>query len=85
MLKDCSRSLKGEMPLVGLSMRLMIINNGWQNSFKVMRCHLCYKTHVLYNPRTKLRKGLISYHKTNGILTFKKTCGFKAWFTCKKT
>jgi hypothetical protein len=39
---------------------------------QVMRCHSCYKTHVLYNPRTKLRKGLISYYKTNGISTLKK-------------
>jgi hypothetical protein len=33
---------------------------------QVMRCHLCYKTPILYNPRTKPRKGLISYYKTNG-------------------
>ncbi len=39
---------------------------------QVMRCHLCYKTHVLYNPRKKLRKRLISYYKTNGIPTLKK-------------
>ncbi len=39
---------------------------------QVMRYHLCSKTLVLYNLRTKLRKGLISYYKTNGILTLKK-------------
>jgi len=27
---------------------------------------------MLYNPRTKLRKGLISYYKTNRISTLKK-------------
>jgi hypothetical protein len=27
---------------------------------------------MLYNPRTKLRKKLISYYKTNGILALKK-------------
>jgi hypothetical protein len=27
---------------------------------------------MLYNPRTKLKKGLISYYKTNRILTLKK-------------
>jgi hypothetical protein len=39
---------------------------------QVMRCHLCYKTPMLYNPKIKLRKGLISYYKTNGILVLKK-------------
>jgi hypothetical protein len=32
MLKDCSKCLKGEMPFVGLSMRLMIINQ-WMAKF----------------------------------------------------
>jgi hypothetical protein len=27
---------------------------------------------MLYNPRTKLKKGLISYYKTSGISTLKK-------------
>ncbi len=27
---------------------------------------------MLYNPRKKLSKGLISYYQTNGILTLKK-------------
>jgi hypothetical protein len=67
MFKDCSRSLNGEMPFVG---RLMIINQWMAKKIKIMRCHLCYKIHVLYNPRTKLRKGLISYYKINGILIF---------------
>ncbi len=39
---------------------------------QVMKYHLCSKTLVLYNLRTKLRKGLISYYKTNGISTLKK-------------
>jgi len=33
---------------------------------QVMKCHLCYKTPMLYNPRTKLRKGLISYIRLMG-------------------
>jgi len=33
---------------------------------QVMRCHLCYKTFVLYNLRIKPRKGLISYYKIMG-------------------
>jgi hypothetical protein len=32
MLKDCSRSIKGEMSFVGLSMQLMIINQ-WMAKF----------------------------------------------------
>jgi len=51
---------------------------------QVMRFHLCYKTHVLYNPRTKLRKGLISYYKTNGILTLKKHVDGKHNLLAKK-
>ncbi len=39
---------------------------------QVIRCHLCYKKRLLYIPRTKLRKGLISYYKTNGKLALKK-------------
>lgn len=39
---------------------------------QIMRCHLCYKMLMLYNPRTNLRKGLISYCKSNAILTLKK-------------
>jgi hypothetical protein len=38
---------------------------------QIMRCHLCYKTLVLYNPKINLRKGLISYCKSNGISTLK--------------
>jgi hypothetical protein len=59
------------MPFVG---NLYVVNDNKRMDVKtpqVMRCHLCYKTLVLYNPRTKLSKGLISYHKTIGILTLK--------------
>jgi len=38
---------------------------------QVMRCHLCYKTLVLYSTRTKLRKGIMSYYKSNGILALR--------------
>jgi len=61
MLKDCSRSLKVEMSFVGLSMWSMIINPMDGKIPQVMKCHLCYKTLVLHNPKIKLRKGLISY------------------------
>ncbi len=49
-----------------------------------MRCHLYYKTLVLCNPRTKLNKGLISYYKTNGILTLKKHVDVKHNLLAKK-
>jgi hypothetical protein len=39
---------------------------------QIMQCLLCYKTHVPFNPITKLLKGLISYYKMNGIITLKK-------------
>jgi hypothetical protein len=51
---------------------------------QVMRCHLCYKKHVLYNPRIKLRKGLISYYKINGISTLKKNMDVKHNLLTKK-
>jgi hypothetical protein len=59
------------MPFVGLYM--MNDNKLVDGKIpQVMRCHLCYNTLVLYDPRTKLSKGLISYHKTNEILPLKK-------------
>jgi hypothetical protein len=39
---------------------------------QIMRCHLCYRTPMLYNPKINIRKGLISYCKSNGILALKK-------------
>jgi len=51
---------------------------------QVMRFHLCYNTHVLYNPRTKTRKGLVSYYKTNGILTLKMHVDAKHSLLAKK-
>jgi hypothetical protein len=51
---------------------------------QVMRCHLCYKTPMLYNPRIKLRKGLISYYHTNGILALKKHMYVKHGLLAKK-
>jgi hypothetical protein len=39
---------------------------------------------VLCNPRTKLNKGLISYYKTNGILTLKKHVDVKHNLLAKK-
>jgi hypothetical protein len=42
-------------------------------------------THVLYKPRTKLGKGLISYYKTNGISTLKKHVDLEHNLFVKKT
>jgi hypothetical protein len=39
---------------------------------------------VLYNPRTKPRKGLVSYYKTNGISTLKKHVDSKHSLLVKK-
>jgi hypothetical protein len=39
---------------------------------QIMQCFLCYKILVPFNPKTKLRKGLISSYKMNGITTLKK-------------
>jgi hypothetical protein len=51
----------------------------------VMRCHLCYKTLVLYNPRIKLTKGLISYYKLMGLLSLKKHTDVKHGLLAKNT
>jgi hypothetical protein len=51
---------------------------------QVMRCHLCCKKLVLYNPRIKSRKGLISYYKINGISTLKKHMDVKHDLLIKK-
>jgi hypothetical protein len=53
---------------------------------QVMRCILCYNrplSHVILEPRTKLRKGLVSNFKSNGKL-YLKTCWCKAWTNCQK-
>ncbi len=40
---------------------------------QIMSCILCYQNSIIrINPRTQMRKGLISYYKTNGITSFKK-------------
>jgi len=51
---------------------------------QIMRCHLCYKTLVLYNPKKNLRKGLISYCKSNGTLALKKNVDEKYDLLAKK-
>ncbi len=52
---------------------------------QVVRCHLyCCKTFVLYNPRAKLRKDLISYYKTIGISYLKKHVDAKHGLLVKK-
>jgi hypothetical protein len=38
-----------------------------------MRCILCSQKLIIeINPRTQARKGLISYYKTNGMISFEK-------------
>jgi len=85
MLKDCYGNLKGKMQIVGL---FYVVNDDKLVDGKVpqvMRCHLyCCKTFVLYNPRTKLRKGLISYYKTIGISSLKKHVDAKHGLFAKK-
>jgi hypothetical protein len=40
---------------------------------QIMRCIMCYaETINVFNPRTKERKGLITYYKTYGITISKK-------------
>jgi len=40
---------------------------------QIIRCILCYQEFVIgINSRTRARKGLISYYKTNGITSLKK-------------
>jgi hypothetical protein len=40
---------------------------------QIMHYMLCYSDHVFFfNPRTKLRKGLIYYYKKSGITCLKK-------------
>jgi len=40
---------------------------------QIMHCMLCYSNLVfLFNPKTKLRKGLIFYYKTSGITYLRK-------------
>jgi ribosomal protein L16 Arg81 hydroxylase len=42
-------------------------------NIKIMCCIFCYQNPVIrINPRTQVRKGLISYYKTNGITSLKK-------------
>jgi hypothetical protein len=50
------------------------VNNGKEveaKSHEVMKCILCYDNVVnIPSPRTKERKGLITYYKTYGITFF---------------
>ncbi len=52
------------------------MNNGKEvevGSHQVMRCILCYDNVVnILNPRTKERKGFVTYHKIYGIIALKK-------------
>jgi hypothetical protein len=57
------------MPFVGL---YMVNDNKLMDGRIPQVMSLCYNTFMLYNPRTKLSKGLISYYKTTEILALKK-------------
>jgi hypothetical protein len=49
-----------------------------------MCCILCYQNLVIgINPRTQVRKGLISYYKTNGIIYLKKHVDVNHFFIAK--
>ncbi len=44
---------------------------------QIRRCLLCYNALMnVSNRKMQARKGLISYYKTNGITSLKKTCGW---------
>jgi hypothetical protein len=46
-----------------------------------MRCILCFQKLIIgINPRTQARKGLVSYYKTNGIISFKKHVAVDHYF-----
>ncbi len=50
-----------------------------------MCCIFCYQNHVIgINPRTQVRKRLIFYYETNGIIYFRKHVDAKQTFIAKK-
>ncbi len=54
-------------------------------SHHVMRCILCYDTIInISNPRTKERKGLITYYKIYGITALKKHVDANHFIIVKK-
>jgi hypothetical protein len=54
-------------------------------SHQVMKCILCYDNIVnISNPRTKERKGLITYYKTYGIIVLKKHVDANHFIIAKK-
>ncbi len=66
-----------ERPKQNCSMLGILLCEWWEKAewtcHPVMRCILCYVDLVNgFNPRTKERKGLITYHKTYVITTLKK-------------
>jgi hypothetical protein len=42
------------------------------SKLQIMRCMICCVNFVLYNPRTKGRRRIITYSKRNGIIAIKK-------------
>jgi len=60
------------------------VNNGKEveaKSHQVMKCILCYDNVVnIPSPRTKERKGLITYYKTYGITSFFKTSRCRSFY-----
>jgi hypothetical protein len=54
-------------------------------NIQIMHCILCYQTFVCgINPRTQMRKGLISCYKTYGITSFFKNVDANHMFIAKK-
>jgi hypothetical protein len=64
------------------------VNDGKEvefSSHQVMRCILCYHNAInILNPRTKQRKGLITYYKTYGITALKKHVDVNHYVIVKK-
>ncbi len=54
-------------------------------SHQVIRCILCYDNAInIFNPRIKEKKRLIMYHKTYGIIAFKKHVDVDHYIIAKK-
>lgn len=52
---------------------------------QIMCCIFCYQNHVIgINPITQVKKGLISYYKTNGINSFRKHVDAKHTLIAKR-
>jgi hypothetical protein len=50
---------------------------------QIMKCIVCHVNFVPFNPRTKERRGIITYYKKKWHNSFEKTCGCKSCYVCK--